>query len=158
MWAIRALISRLTALTHCWSLRYALALPSRGGIRDDQLKLKRVSNRLQLEWIARDIHPWDRDDLSDVQAEKFFDQFLADTENAIDRLFTTLPHLDQIDVTVRDPASDAVIASGTMDRVGQDNDKSTSTRMRLMARGLRCDLNEAYFQRLEGADGAAVVH
>jgi len=51
-----------------------------------------------------------------------------------------------------------VIASGTMDRVGQDNDKSTSTRMRLMARGLRCDLNEAYFQRLEGADGAAVVH
>jgi hypothetical protein len=39
----------------------ALKLKPRGGIANDVLVLNRVSGQLQLEWRARDVHPWDRD-------------------------------------------------------------------------------------------------
>jgi hypothetical protein len=158
MWAVQVVISKLTAMTHRWSLGHALALPPRGGVRHDGLKLNRACGRLEVEWTARDIHPWDRNDASEIKAQKFFEQFLADTETAIDRLFRALPYIDRIDATIRDPGSDAVIASGTLERICQSSHISNSARMRLLARGLRCNLNDAYFERLQRADDVAAVY
>jgi len=156
IWVVRDLISKSTALAYRWSLRQALTLPPRGGLRKDGLKLKRAVNRLELEWNARDIHPWDQDDPDDTKARNFLGQFLADAETAIDRIFKALPQIDQIHITVRDPASDQVIASGTLDRICPEMDRASSPRMRLLARGLICNLNAAYFDRLPRADPAIV--
>jgi hypothetical protein len=148
MWADWVIPSKLTALTHRWSLRRALALPPRGGIRNDGLTVKRAYNRLEIEWNARTIHPWDQDEASEIKARKFFEQLLADTEVAIERIFNALPQIDQLDITVRDPDSDQVIVSGTVDRASFGPVRSESARMRLMARGMKCDLDAGYFAQL----------
>lgn len=154
-WVVGVFIAKLADLTYRYCLRQALALPPRGGTRNDRLYVKNVSQRLDVEWNARDIHPWDLDDRDEVTNVKFLQQFLADTDAAIERIFRALPHIDQIEITVTDPASDRVIASGTVDRgVLSNPETSESVRMRLIARGIRCDLNDAYFAHLQTTDSS----
>jgi hypothetical protein len=98
----------------------ALALPPRGGVRNDVLRLKslRVSGQyLQLEWRARDVHPWDRDLPLSRQAELFSEQALKDTDAAIVRLFRMLPDIEEIKLQVVKPMSfGGVIFAGVVDR------------------------------------------
>jgi hypothetical protein len=147
--ALRVLIWKLATVTYRYSLQHALALPPRGGVRNDGLKLKSVCNRLEIEWSARDLHPWDHDDPNQTKALKFIEQCLADTETAIDRLFEALPQVDMIDLKVRDPNSGNVIVTGTLDRYPLDTVYLSSIRMRLMARGIKYYLDGAYFEPLE---------
>jgi hypothetical protein len=95
-WLVRVFIARLTALMYRYCLRHALTLPPRGGAKNDGLRVKSVRQRLEVEWNARDIHPWDRDDAGVVKTVKFLEQFLADTEGAIDRIFQVLPEVNEI--------------------------------------------------------------
>lgn len=155
LWALRVLLSRFAARVQGRSLLHALALPARGGVPNDGLTLKRVRSRMEIEWKARDIHPWDRDAPREAQAQNFLDQFLTDTEAEVDRMFEALPQIDTFDIIVRDPVSDRVIASGTLDRISSELGAFASARMRLMARGFKLYLNEAYFERLQPAGGAA---
>jgi hypothetical protein len=98
----------------------ALSLPPRGGVRNDALGLKsfRVSGHcLQLEWRAREIHPWDRDLPASRQAELFSEQALKDTDAAIIRLFQMLPEIEEIKLQVVKPMSfGGVIFTGIVDR------------------------------------------
>ena len=62
------------------NIEIALALNRRGEVRSDGLRLKNTSNRLTIEWSARNIHPWDRDLEPEQRAALFVEQCLDDTE------------------------------------------------------------------------------
>jgi hypothetical protein len=101
--------------------RKALKLAPRGGVRNDVLVLSKLSKvteqELQLEWLAREVHPWDRDLPSWRQAELFCQQALQDTEAAILRLFRMLPDVAHVEVRVLDPqAANRVILAGKVER------------------------------------------
>lgn len=117
----------------------ALGLHLRGEVRRDGLKLKKIQNRLEIEWQARDVHPWDRDLPPERRLPLFVDQLLADTEQAISRLFNALPAVDAIDLKVIPPASDIAIIEGTVSRATLNrNRNSLSVKMRLLELGVRC--------------------
>jgi hypothetical protein len=100
---INYLVRGMGAVISRRRIERALALHVRGEVRSDGLKLWRLSNRLEIEWRARDIHPWDRHDPPDKRASLFVRQSLADTESAITRLFQALPQVDMIALTVWSP-------------------------------------------------------
>ena len=126
----------------CRAVRSALALPPRGGIRNDVLILKslRVSGRcLQLEWRARAIHPWDRDLPPSRQAELFSEQALQDTDAAIIRLFRMLPDIEEIKLQVVKPmAFGGVILTGVVHReTALAPEPPPSLKQRLITLGVR---------------------
>lgn len=57
----------------------ALALNQRGEARRDGLALNYFRDRLEIEWQARNIHPWDRDLPPARVARLFAEQCLDDT-------------------------------------------------------------------------------
>jgi hypothetical protein len=84
-------------------VRRALTLRPRGGIPNDVLVLNRLvlsGHCLELEWRARDIHPWDHDLPPARQAELFSKQALEDTDLALIRLFHSLSEIEQIEFQV----------------------------------------------------------
>jgi hypothetical protein len=122
-------------------VRRALALRPRGAIPNDVLILNNLilsGHRLELEWRARDIHPWDRDLPLAEQAELFSEQALQDTDVALIRLFQSLPEIEQIEFQVLKPDgfSDAILA-GVVDRERVlAPEGSLSLRMRLRNLGV----------------------
>jgi hypothetical protein len=124
------------------TVRRALALQPRGAVPNDVLVLNslRVSGRgLQLEWHAREIHPWDLGLPPARQAELFSKQALQDTDAALLRLFRKLPEIEQIDFQVLKPKSlGGVILTGVVDRqTALDPQPPPSIRMRLYSLGVR---------------------
>jgi hypothetical protein len=114
------------------------------------LQLDRVCNRLEIQWRARDIHPWDRGLPAHERARLFAAQSLADTESAISEIFEALPHIDVLDMAVLDPVSDAVLLAGSVNRAAVPAQRQTtsSVRMRLNALGVRYRLVDTYFEAL----------
>jgi hypothetical protein len=129
-------------------VKRALALRPRGAIPHDALILKSLRllghDRLQLEWHAREIHPWDRDLPPSQQAELFSKQALEDTDAALVRLFQRLPEIEQIEFHVLKPtASGGVILTGVVDREqALDPEPPPSLRMRLNRLGVRYKMAE----------------
>jgi hypothetical protein len=116
----------------------ALALAGRGAVGRDRLRLKSVWNRLEIEWAARDLHPWDSDRPSPERAQLFADQCLGDTEEAIRTLFAAMPQMDVLELKVVAPESDAVLLAGTVHRSALAEDRRlSSVRMRLDRLGVR---------------------
>ena len=109
-------LQKLKIWNHRRSIHRALALHLRGEVRSDGLALIKAHNRLEIQWRARDIHPWDRDLSTGRDPLMFFEQSLADTEAAVSRLFEALPETDVIDLAVMAPASETVIIAGTVHR------------------------------------------
>jgi hypothetical protein len=137
MWRrLENLIQRLDGARYRRGIERALALHLRGEVRSDGLKLKKLSTRLEIEWLARDIHSWDRNDPPDRKAWLFFRQTLADTEAAITRLFQSLPQVDVIALTVLESNSESVIMAGTVSRSALEPDTELSVGMRLWQRGI----------------------
>jgi hypothetical protein len=115
----------------------ALALNVRAEVRSDGLGLVHLSNRLEIQWRARDIHPWDRGRAGRDCGPALLEQSLSDTEAAIIRLFDALPQVDVIDLTVLDPASDEVRLAGTVYRSTLQKARTLlSVRMRLNHLGI----------------------
>jgi hypothetical protein len=128
-------------------VRRALALRPRGAIPNDVLVLNSLrlsAPRLQLEWRARDIHPWDRDLLPTRQAELFSKQALQDTDVALIRLFQSLPEIEEIEFQVLNPADcGGVILTGVVDREqALDPEPPLSLRMRLNMLGVHYQMAE----------------
>jgi hypothetical protein len=122
------------------SLDRALALHLRGEVRRDGLTLTNACNRLEIQWRARDIHPWDRDVPQEKHALLFAEQTLADTEAAIFRLFEALPQVDVIKLSVVGIGSESPIISGTVHR-----STLSTARRGLMSVGMRLrDLGVSY--------------
>ena len=129
----------------------ALALHRRGEIRRDGLVPSSVTTRLEMEWRARDIHPWDRRILSPAErAAAFVQQSLADTEAAVYRLFAALPQVDVIALRVFDPTSGNLIISGSVSRADTlARNEGISIGMRLRYLGLTYHLGGSQFEALD---------
>lgn len=118
-------------------IQQALELERRGEARKDGLKLVAVQHRLEIQWEARGIHPWDRHLPRDERQRRFVEQSLADTEAAIARLFEASPELGVIDFRVTEPRSGATMLSGEIARTDFENARtSPSVRMRLIDMGV----------------------
>jgi len=125
-------------------VRRALALNTRGEVRADGLELVRLDNRLEVEWRARDVHPWDRAVPGGEPDAGFCEQLLDDTEAAVLRLFEALPEVNTIDVRVVRPSGGGLLAAGTVHRASVEQ----ASRLRSVGMRLRC-LGITY--RFEGA-------
>src|SRR5579863_938558 len=84
----------------------ALALNRRGEARRDGLDLISASQSLDVAWTARHLHPWDRTRSSVEQDRLFIEQCYADTDAALQRLFSEFPEVDLIRFHVFLPCSD----------------------------------------------------
>jgi hypothetical protein len=126
----------------------ALALNKRGEARSDGLSLSHFQNRLQIEWRAREIHPWDRGLPSARITRLFAEQCLNDADAALERLFATLPQIDVIEFKMLDPNSGASILSGTVTRTESMNVRALSSGMRLKQLGVTYRLQNWRFEPL----------
>lgn len=145
--------------TETWRLRYvrwslrrraakALALNKRGEVRGDGLLVIRFRNRLEIEWRARDVHPWDRNRQPAVVAQLFAEQCLDDANAAIERLFFGFPEVDVIDFKVLDLKSPAPIVSGAVTRAAAETVRATSAGMKLKNLGVNFRLHNWRFEPL----------
>jgi hypothetical protein len=107
-------ISQLRKARYDARIERSLALYRRGEVRSDGLQLLSASHRIEIEWRARDVHPWDRADPESEKAVAFVAQCLTDTEAAIMRLFKVFPHVNVLQVRVLALNSDQVIVEGTV--------------------------------------------
>ncbi|MGA2879713.1 MAG: hypothetical protein ABSG13_12250 [Bryobacteraceae bacterium] len=148
---LKALLRRLDRDRYQHDIERALALHLRGEARGDGLDPVSLTTQLQIEWRARDIHPWDRGLLSPARrAAAFVEQSLADTEAAIYRLFDALPQVDVIALRVLDQAAETVIISGTVSRLAVSaRDENLSIGMRLLYLGLTYHSAGSLFEPLE---------
>lgn len=158
MWRfLETCLGKLDLWRYHRNLDRALALYLRGEVRRDGLTLKNACNRLEIQWWARNIHPWDRDAPAETAASLFVEQTLADTEAAIFRLFEALPQVDVIELTVLGPRSETPILSGAIHRSALSTAERglASIRMRLMDLGVRYHLAGWQFQSLD-SDGTDI--
>jgi len=127
----------------------ALALNRRGEARADELSLSHFQNRLEMEWRAREIHPWDQDLPLASAARLFAEQCLKDADAALERLFITLPEIDVIDFKMLDPSSGVPILSGAVTRSESMNIRATtSSGMRFKQLGVTYRLQNWHFEPL----------
>jgi hypothetical protein len=148
---LETVLRKLCRYRYNRSIKRALALHLRGEVRRDGLYAARVTTHLDIEWRARDIHPWDRSLLAPPQkAAAFVEQSLADTEAAILGLFAALPQVDVVTLRVLDRASEHAIISGTVTRpVTSVLDERLSVGMRLRYLGLTYYSAGSLFEALE---------
>jgi hypothetical protein len=119
-------------------LARALTLEARGAVFKDQLKMQACATEVEIEWLARELHPWDRDVSAQRQAKMFVERAVMDTVAAIQQLFEQVPEIDRIQVRVRDPMPphEALLA-GTVSRVDlEDCQHHRSPIMKLKSLGL----------------------
>jgi hypothetical protein len=119
----------------------AMALHWRGEVRSDGLRLTAARTVLQIEWLARDLHPWDRD-LPRARAQREFSaQCFDDTDAALTRLFNEIPVLDAIQVCIRREAADAPLLTGTVEREDFERNDPSPAAMKLRRFGLKFRMN-----------------
>jgi hypothetical protein len=98
------------------TVQWALALHRRGEARRDGLGLASICSNIEIEWRARDIHPWDCDRSAEEKRSAFVAQTLSDTEAAILRLFEALPYVHVLQIRVLGNGSGMPIVGGTVYR------------------------------------------
>jgi hypothetical protein len=116
----------------------ALTLEARGAVFNDQLKIGACATELEIEWLARELHPWDRDLSAERQTKMFVERAVMDTVAAIQQIFEQVPEIDRIQVRVRDPmAPHEALLAGTVSRMGlEDCQHHRSPMMKLKSLGL----------------------
>jgi hypothetical protein len=82
---------------------HALKLAPRGAVPSDSPLLQKMSVSLEVEWYARDVHPWDRDLPAECRAELFTAGLMADTTVAIRQMFECVAEIDVLRVRVLEP-------------------------------------------------------
>jgi hypothetical protein len=160
MRVLKKLLRKLDGHRYKHDIHRALALHLRGEVRSDGLDPINLTTQLQIEWRARDIHPWDRGLLSPGQrTEAFLEQSLVDTEAAIYRLFEALPQVDAIAVRVLDRKSETVIISGNVSRLAASaRDENLSVGMQLLYLGLTYNPGGSPFEPLEDPRPATAAY
>ncbi len=84
-------------------LTRALGISGRAGGAGTSVSLASLSTHLDVEWYARDIHPWDRDLPIERKAVLFAKGSLAHTVTAIRRAFERFPEVESVQIRVLDP-------------------------------------------------------
>lgn len=126
----------------------ALGVNCRAGVRNDGLPLRSIRSRLEVEWQARDIHPWDQGIAPEEAAQRFAQQCLEDVDAAISSLFESLPETDEIELRVFDPTSGNPIVAGAVTRVEAAAATAGSVGMKLKSLGLEYRLANWQFESL----------
>jgi len=140
-------INRSGAITR--KVRRALALQPRGFVARDILLVSHLAVRLHVEWLARDVHPWDRHLPQERRAELFAHQCLEDVDAAIRRLLGKLPEVDVLEIAVFDPNSRAKIITGLIRRDDAVTPKRLALGMRLKAMGVAYRLSNLRFEPIQ---------
>ena len=130
----------------------ALALHRRGEARADGLRLTSAKTTLHIEWLARDVHPWDRGLPLDQTERLFSQQCLADANAAISRLFAEVPVLDAIEVLVRRDPSQAPLMAGVVKRSDLYRSAGASIAMRLRSLGLKFRMHNMQLEPSDASD------
>jgi hypothetical protein len=148
---LEALFRKLDGRRYKRNIKRALALHLRGEVRKDGLTPISVTTHCNIEWHARDVHPWDRGLLPPAQmALAFVRQSLTDTEAAIGRLFEALPQVDVLTVKVLHCTAESVIISGSVSRRDfAARDQQLSVGMRLLYLGLVHHSSGLLFEPIE---------
>jgi hypothetical protein len=134
---LQTLLKKLVSDSLRTGVNRSLALHRRGEVRQDGLTLTKASYHLEIEWRAREIHPWDRGCSPREEMRLFTEQCFSDTEAAICRLFAALPVVDLIQFHVIHPNSEDQLLGGTVARSVLKQAKSgASTRGRLWQMGV----------------------
>ncbi len=131
-------LARLTKPRPSNPIEDALALHRRGEARSDGLALIQSSQSLDVEWRARQIHPWNCN-LPPAQKERLFiEQCYADTEAAIHRLFLNCPGVDLIRFKVVRPDTEEELLTGSVAREAAEQCiAGRSSRTKLWQMGVR---------------------
>jgi hypothetical protein len=127
-------------------VRNALALAPRGGVFRDTLRLEELSTHMQATWIARPLHPWDRDLPAFEQDEAFCSQCLQDVDTAIARLFERFELVASLDIVVLHPVSRTSILTGYVHRHEFAAAKRLSIPMRLRMAGITYEFGRGDLQ------------
>jgi hypothetical protein len=148
---LEALFRKVEGRRYKRNIKRALALHRRGEVRKDGLTPISATTHCNIEWHARDIHPWDRGLLPPAQrAEAFVRQSLTDTEAALCRLFEALPQVDVLSVKVFDCTAENVIISGSVSRGDfAARDQHLAIGMRLLYLGLVYHSSGLLFEPIE---------
>ena len=132
------------------NIDWALGLNRRGEVRRDGLTLNIARNHLEIQWRARDVHPWDQDLPLQKRAVALFEQTLTDTDAAISRLFRALPQVDVIDLSVLEPAAEDIMLNGAVHRsTFSEREGLPSVRMRLYGLGVSYRFPDWYLASLK---------
>lgn len=118
------------------AIQDALALHRRGEVRRDGLDLISAAHHLEIEWCARDIHPWDRFTEPEKREALFAEQSIVDTEAALSRLFNELPEVEVIEFRVIRRGSGQRILAGTVERAARPSSPCVSARTKLWQGGV----------------------
>jgi hypothetical protein len=98
-------------------LTRALKLRPRAGEWTVRRSLGKVSARLEIEWYAPDVHPWDGDLPAERKARLFAEESLTHTVDAIRRAFDRFPEVDTLGIRVLGPHKPhAALFAGTVSR------------------------------------------
>jgi hypothetical protein len=124
----------------------ALTLKPRGAVRNDVLSIQDLSLRLHVEWLARDVHPWDRDLPERRQAELFAQQCLEDVDAAVPRLFEQLREIDVVEIGVFERGSKTRIIAGMIHRSDLVAQQGSSLGMRLRMIGINYRRDDLRFE------------
>jgi hypothetical protein len=144
--ALRSFINRFYAVDRPSYLdtrvRKALALNRRHEARSDGLELKHLETTLVVEWIAREVHPWERFGTAMSMQKLYTTQCLQDTQAAIARLFAAIPEAEAIEVRVFSAASQPPILAGTVHRKDLKRAVYKSLGMNLKSLGISFRLSD----------------
>jgi hypothetical protein len=147
----KSFLRKLNLYSYRRGIENALALHRRGEVRSDGLILIQgshhpESHHLEIEWLAREIHPWDRGCQHLEPDIEFTEQSFADTDAALSRLFNELPEVDVIEFRVIHPESGQSMLAGTVERSScMPGDREASARTRLWHRGVTiCQRSSGY--------------
>jgi hypothetical protein len=136
MMYLKSFLSKRKMAREWKAIQNALALHRRGEVRRDGLNLISVSHHLEIEWRARDVHPWDRGTEDGEREVLFAEQSIADTDAALSRLFDELPEVNVIEFRVIHPDSGERILEGTVERSVRPSCPGLSVRTKLWQRGV----------------------
>jgi hypothetical protein len=115
----------------------ALALHRRGEVRADGLELRNMKTTIRVEWVAREIHPWDRQIASRLKERLFARQSLEDVDAAITRLFEQLPEADAFEVRVLREGDNRLLFHGRVERADVAVASHSSPLMKLNSLGIK---------------------
>jgi hypothetical protein len=115
----------------------ALALHRRGEVRADGLELRNMQTTMRVEWIARDVHPWDRQIGRRLKERLFARQCIEDVDAAITRLFEQLPEVDVLEVRVFRDGGGLLLFHGRVERTEAATASHSSSLMKLKSLGIK---------------------
>jgi hypothetical protein len=96
-----------------------------------------MQTTMRVEWVAREIHPWDRHIANRLRERLFARQSLEDVDAAITRLFEQLPEADTLEVRVLREGDNQLLFHGRVERAEVAVASHSSSLMKLKSLGIK---------------------